>query len=59
MDKNGENFELETLLNEKEDKQISDKGKQKKSPLNGKRFLKVSLQLVFVQCLERCRSYNG
>ena len=35
MDKNGYNLELQTLLNEKQEKQIDDRGKQKKfSPVN-------------------------
>ena len=41
MDKNGDNLELQTLLNEKQEEQFNDGGKQKKSsPVNGKGFLK-------------------
>lgn len=41
MDKNGDNLELQTLLNEKHEEQVNDGGKQKKSsPANGKNFLK-------------------
>ena len=40
MDKNGYKLELQTLLNEKQEKQIDEGGKQKKSsPVNGKSFL--------------------
>ena len=61
MDKNGDNLELQTLLNGKEEEQINEEEQAKNpSAVNGKSFLKgITLRDVFVQCLERRRGHNS
>ena len=60
MDKNGDNLELQTLLNEKQEEQFNDGGKQKKSSsVNGKGFLKGIIAARFCSVFSRSRGHSG